>query len=104
MFTKVIESEIEWCEKNDGAMPMEFRKGFIAGLRQAVYLINATKQRMVWQDGEMIDDKDLLDRAAELQRAADQTEQKCPSCGGSRVIKSGDTKVLCPRCTVAWHS
>lgn len=70
MFAKVIESEIEWCEKNKGIAPDEFRKGFIAGLKQAVYLINAAKQRMVWRDGEMVDDDDLLDRDAEQRNEA----------------------------------
>lgn len=78
MFAKVIELEIEWCKKNDGAMPEEFCKGFIAGLNQAIYLINATKQRMVWQDGEIIDDEDLLNRDAEL-HVHPTTEQKCLS-------------------------
>ena len=53
MFIRVIESEIEWCVKNDGAVPEEFRKGFVAGLRQAIFLINAAKQRMsFWSGGE----------------------------------------------------
>lgn len=65
MFARVIESEIKWCEENSSAMPPEFRRGFIAGLNQAVYLINATIQRSVWQDGEIVDDDDLLDRVVE---------------------------------------
>ena len=82
MFTRIIESEIKWCEENNGAMPPEFRRGFVAGLNQALFLIKAAIQRSVWQDGEMVDDDDLLDRAAELPRAPVQSEQKCPSCNG----------------------
>lgn len=52
MFTKMLEAEIRWCEKNKESMPAEYRNGFIAGLKQAIYLINATRQRyMLLEDG-----------------------------------------------------
>lgn len=73
MFNKILKSEIEWCEQNPSSMPNEYRRGFIAGLQQADYLIKATIQRSVLQDGEIVDDGDLLDRAAELLRAPVQT-------------------------------
>jgi hypothetical protein len=98
MFAQIIEFEIKWCEENNGAMPDEFRKGFIAGLKQAVYLINAAKQRMVWQDGEMVDDEKLLDRAAELQRAPVQSEQKCPTYSECGWLNKWYSPFICRDC------
>jgi hypothetical protein len=70
VFTNILNKEIVWCEENKGIAPDEYRRGFIAGLKQAVYIISAAKQRMVWQDGEMVDDEVLLDRADELRNEA----------------------------------
>jgi len=61
MFTDILEAEIKWCENNDGAMPEEFRKGFIAGLKQAIYLINAALQRIGWEEGVLENDGVWLD-------------------------------------------
>ncbi len=37
---KAIKSEIEWCEQNPGeTISSEYRRGFIYGLMQAVYII-----------------------------------------------------------------
>ena len=47
MDAKVIEAEIKWCEENKGAMPEEYSRGFIAGLKQAIYLIRAANQRVM---------------------------------------------------------
>jgi hypothetical protein len=47
--------------------------------------------------------RDLLDRDAQLRNEADDVGQTCPLCGGRRVILSGDTKILCPACTVTGH-
>lgn len=93
MFARMIESEIEWCKRNDGAMPEEFRKGFIAGLEQAVHLINATIQRMEWLDGEIVDDDDLLERAAEQRDEADGE-----LAGESPKSLRTEDSVSCPRC------
>ena len=106
MFNKILEAEIEWCEKNDGAMPAEYRKGFVDGLKQAVYLINAAKKRMVWQDGVMVDDGDLLVRAAQLRIGADDAGQnvdaqaiyhECGNCGVPR-FAHGVILEACPNC------
>jgi len=69
MFSKILESEVKWCEQNKGSMPEEFRRGFIVGLKQADNLIRAAIIRSELQDGEIVDDDDLLDRAAQLLRA-----------------------------------
>lgn len=61
MFTDILEAEIKWCENNDGAMPEEFRKGFIAGLKQAIYLINAALQRIGWEEGVLENDGVWID-------------------------------------------
>jgi hypothetical protein len=99
MFNKILEAEIEWCEKNDGAMPSEYRKGFVAGLKQAVYLINAAKKRMVWQDGVMVDDDDLLVRDAQLRIGADEAGHTCPSCDGRGYWADGSGNALkCGAC------
>jgi hypothetical protein len=40
---QVINSEVMWCKKNtDNLVTEEFKKGFIAGLEQARYLVTCT--------------------------------------------------------------
>ena len=51
MDTKLIEAEIKWCEENKGAMPEDYTRGFIAGLKQTIFLISATKQRITLSKG-----------------------------------------------------
>jgi ribosomal protein S27AE len=83
MFSGIIEKEIEWCEQNIGFAPNEFRAGFIAGLKQSVYIINAIKQGGVWHDGEMV--------------VGDK--QKCPSCENGIIWDAEfDKWFLCPAC------
>lgn len=47
---EVIEQEIKWCEENRGMNSKEFEDGFIAGLKQALFLINAA-EHSVQADG-----------------------------------------------------
>ena len=78
----IIGKEIEWCERNIGSMPTEFRKGFIAGLKQAIYLLSAAEQR----------------------NEAESEEQTCPSCGGSGIgRKIGLPYHRCTTCKGAGH-
>jgi len=42
---QIIEAEIKWCEEHKDAMPKEYSRGFIAGLKQAVYLLNASQKK-----------------------------------------------------------
>ena len=37
----VIEQEIKWCEENHGMKSKEFEDGFIAGLKQVIFLVDA---------------------------------------------------------------
>lgn len=41
---EIIEQEIKWCEEHRGMNSEEFENGFIAGLKQALFLINAAQQ------------------------------------------------------------
>lgn len=49
-----IEQEIEWCEAHMGesANGIEFEKGFIAGLKQALRLEKAVEQSVHADEGE----------------------------------------------------
>lgn len=55
----------------------------------------------------LIDIETLLERNSSVGltlREAVQSGQDCPLCGGNRVILKGDTKILCPACTVSGQS
>jgi len=41
---ELIEQEIKWCEEHRGMASKEFGDGFIAGLKQALFLIKAAEQ------------------------------------------------------------
>ena len=49
---EAIKFEIDWHEKHEDVAPnVEFQKGFIRGLHQALLLIEKTEQSEAWQDG-----------------------------------------------------
>lgn len=50
------------------------------------------------------DNSNDLDRDAQLQNGADDAGHDCTLCGGKRVVPKGDTKILCPACTVTVQS
>lgn len=56
--------------------------------------------------GEMVSVSTVLvpDRDAQLQNGADDAGHDCTLCGGKRVVPNGDTKILCPACTVTVQS
>ena len=40
----VITQEIDWCEENHGMKSREFEEGFIAGLKQVIFLVEAAQR------------------------------------------------------------
>jgi hypothetical protein len=42
---KVIQKEIEWCKKNENTFPIEFKKGFIMGFVQSLFIIKEIQEK-----------------------------------------------------------
>jgi hypothetical protein len=76
MKISLIREEIKWCESHRGMKPVEFEDGFIAGLKQAIY---------------------LLQHSPTL-RAPDQTEQDGETCNCIWLIPDNEGPAICQYC------
>lgn len=81
----VIEQEIKWCEENHGMKSKEFEDGFIAGLKQVIFLVDAAAkmEKRVTEE-----ERGLTKRAADFADchacgiAYPNTATRCTKCGG----------------------
>jgi len=51
---EIIEKEIKWCEEHRGMKSEVYEEGFIAGLKQVLFLINTAQQSVHMEKMDMV--------------------------------------------------